>query len=401
MINSAKYGLLISVLIVLFGACTKTSRVVDWSPYYKIEYTEPYGLYVFNEEIEKIKPGFKKIERFKRGVQSSFRKELDETLSRTQHAPKTYVYIDESNKMNQLSRESIKELAYHGNHVFIATHNFEFEEFNNHFAFDYLNDFWLYKNEKKELFFEVGERAVKASSDRIRGLEYFEIKDDTWAIPLGYYRHGENDEKKCNFIALKYGDGIIFMHTNPEVFTNYFLLKNENSLYTQELLSHWTFREIKWFVNYDYEFDENYGILTYMLSQPGLKMAWYLLWILLLIAVFTYAKRTQRIIPVVLPKKNFSVAYAKRLAEFHLLQKNYHGLIDKQIVVLLDKLRNEYRMDTSQFDDHFAARMHALTNCDKFAAEDLVKFIKKHRVRSVAFDFDFEELRLILKRLKI
>jgi hypothetical protein len=31
----------------------------------------------------------------------------------------------------------------------------------------------------------------------------------------------------------------------------------------------------------------------------------------------------------------------------------------------------------------------------------LVKFIKKHRVRSVAFDFDFEELRVILKKLNV
>ena len=202
-------------------------------------------------------------------------------------------------------------------------------------------------------------------------------------------------------MALRHGDGILFLHSNPEVFTNYFLLNGTNWRYTEELISHWNYREVKWFVNYAYEFDEDYGLLTYMMNQPALKTAWYLLWALLLIAVFTYAKRMQRVIPIVEPKKNYSVDYAKRLAQFHLLQKNYHGLIDKQITILLDKLRSEYRMDTSQIDNSFADRMHLITNCNKFAAEDLVNFIKKHRVRSIAFDFDFEELRRILQKLNL
>ncbi len=404
MTRCTTYLLLLLGLWSVLVSCGAGDRVVDWSPYYRTERTEPYGLYIFNEELEKIKPKFKDVDRLKRSVATQYNKESDEILNRSVYSPKTYLYIDEENKMNQASREAIKEIAYYGNHVFIATHNFDFEEFRDHFAFSYEQYFGLNlldRENKETVTFSIGEKAIQAQSDRIRGLEYFNITDEEWAIPLGYFQVNNDKQKYCNFMALRYGDGLIFLHTNPEVFTNYFLLQENNSRYTEELMSHWNYREIFWFVNYAFEFDEDYSLLTYMLKQPALKTAWYLLWTLLLIAVITYAKRMQRIIPVMEPKKNYSVDYAKRLAQFHLLQKNYHGLIDKQITILLDKLRSEHRMDTSQIDDAFADRMHLVTNCRKMDAEDLVNFIKKHRVRSVAFDFDFEELRRILKKLNI
>jgi len=397
------YPLLLLGLWFVLGACGLDDRVVDWTPYYRIERTEPFGLYVFNEELQKIKPGFKNVERLKRGVASHYQKEADNLFDDNANTPKTYVYIDERNKMNQASREALKDLAYYGNHVFIATHDFDHEEFQEHFAFSYEQYFGLnfsFDNSEDTVIFSIGAKSIQAASNRISDLEYFTITDESWAIPLGYFQMGDDDKNKyCNFMALRHGDGILFLHTNPEVFTNYFLLNGKNVRYTEELLSHWHTGEVKWFVNYDFEFDGDYGLLTYMMNQPALKTTWYLLWILLFIAVFTYAKRMQRVIPVVVPKKNYSVDYAKRLAQFHLVQKNYHGLIDKQITILLDKLRNEHRMDISHIDDAFAEKMHLATNCNKMAAEDLVKFIKKHRVRSVAFDFDFEELRVILKKL--
>lgn len=405
MIRNRSYHLLLVVLWFVLGACGIGDRVVDWTPYYRIERTEPFGLYVFNEEVEKLSPQFRTVERLKRGVNTQYQKESNNIINQIAQAPKTYLYIDEENKMNQASREAIKEFAYYGNHVLIAMHDFDFEEFQEHFAFSYHQ----YSSHSHNLFnnsdtvnLSIGEKSIGAQVDRYSSLEYFNITDEEWAIPLGYFHLNENKEEKyCNFLALRHGDGIMFLHTNPEVFTNYFLLQRKNAAYTEELISHWNFSEIKWFVNYAYEFDEDYGLLTYMMNQPALRTAWYLLWILLFIAVFTYAKRMQRIIPVVESKKNYSIDYAKRLAQFHLLQKNYHGLIDKQLTILLDKLRNEHRMDTSQIDDSFALKMHLVTNCSKIAAEDLVRFIIKHRVRTLAFDFDFEELRQILKKLNV
>jgi hypothetical protein len=382
------------------SSCGIDDKVVDWKPYYRVEKTEPFGLYVFNEEIEKIKPKFRDIERINRGVSYEYQKDFQEISEMRDHAPKTYVYIDEENKMNKQSRQDLMNYAYYGNHVFISTHNFDFEEFEND-VFNYQPGL-VYAEDTVITTFAFSGKKIKASSDRIRSHEYFEIIDTNWAIPLGYFQINTNTSVQfCNFMALRYGDGIVFLHSNPEVFTNYFLLQANNVEYLEELLSQWNFREVKWFVNYTFEFDDDYGLLTYMMNQPALKTAWYLLWFLLLIAVFTYTKRMQRVIPIVQEKRNYTVEYAKRLAQFHLLQKNYYGLIDKQIVIMLDKLRSEFRMEVSQIDDSFALKMHTATNCNLLAAEDFVRFIKKHRVRSQAFDFDFEELRTIINKLNL
>lgn len=400
--NVGRFSTIITFLVYfLVGGCNFNDRVVDWYPYYKIERTEPYGLFVFNAEIEKMSPKLAEIDRLNESVTRHYDKQTESNTKGYYNRRRTYLYIDEADKMNKQSKDAIKQLAYDGHYVFISSHSIFDEEFIDHFAFEYQKDFLTINYEADTLYFLSAEQKILASSDRIRSLENFYIIDTTWALPLGYYQFEKGGKAYCNFMALRYGTGVLFLHSNPEVFTNYFLLKDKNYNYTESVASFWGGGEIKWFVNYTQEYDENYGLLSYMMKQPALKTAWYMLWLLLLVAVFTYAKRTQRIIPIVLPKQNFSVDYAKRLAQFHLLQKNYHGLIEKQLLVLLDKLRSEYRMDTSQIDESFAERMHLITNCDKIAAEDLVRFINKQKVRSIAFDFDFEELRQIMKRLNL
>jgi hypothetical protein len=380
----------------LVGGCNLDDRVVDWYPYYKIERTEPYGLFVFNAEIERISPKFSKVERLKEGVARHYEQLMGDMLGRR----RTYLYIDEMDKMNKKSKDALKQLAYDGHYVFISSHNVFNADFIDHFAFEFQNDLLSIDYENDTLYFLSAEQKILASSDKIRSLENFQITDTSWALPLGYYQV-KGGKAFCNFMALRYGAGILFLHSNPEVFTNYFLLRDHNHCYTESLASFWGGGEIKWFVNYKQEYEDGYVMHSYLMEQPALKTAWYLLWILLVFAVFTYAKRTQRIIPVVLPKQNLSVDYVKRLAQFHLLQKNYKGLIDRQLLVLLDKLRNEYRMDTSLIDESFTERMRLITNCDKSAAEDIVRFINKQKLRSNASKSDFEELWQIMKKLNL
>ena len=400
MIKTRTYRFLAIIALFVLGACGYGAREVDWFPYYEIGSKEPYGLYVFNAELDKIQPKFLRINRLKSGVYTAYESEFQKN-SKKNALHKTYLYIDEDNKMNSQSRQRLLDLAYYGSHVFIATQNFEFDEFNNFDAFSFVGGSDVFSSDKDTLELTLEKKESRVKSDRFRGLSYFTISDTSWAYPLGYFQKNEESPAYCNFLALRYGDGIIYMHSNPEVFTNYFLLNANNHVYLESLLSYLKFGEIVWFVDYNYEFDEDYGLLTYILNQPGLRMAWYLCWILLIFVVFTYAKRTQRIIPIQIPKKNYSVDYTKRLAQFHLIQKNYHGLIDKQIVLFLDKLRVQHRLDTSTIDEDFAERMYLLSNCDKLAAQEFVNYIRKHRARSVAFDFDFEELRKIIKRLNL
>lgn len=398
--NSLKYKVGMLSLWLVLGSCV-SEKTVDWYPYYKTNRTEPYGLYIFNEEIDKMIPQFSKVERLRRGVGSLYSAEYELNNDNFEFSPNTLVYIDDANKMNTKSREAVLNYAYDGNYVFISSHDFDFLEF----YFDecnYYRSFFYFPQTSDTVCFSLEGSGVKAYSDKITSLEYFDIVDTNWAVPLGYFYDPANPEnKKCNFLAISYGYGIIFMHTNPEVFTNHFLLEGNNWNYVEKVISRWSQGNVRWFVNYAHEFDGEYSLLSYIMGQPALKYAWYLLWILLGFAIFTYAKRMQRVIPVVLPKKNYTVEYAKNISEFHLQEKNYHGLIEKQILVILDKLRTDHRLDISNIDSRFADSMHKALNCNLEEAEEFVAFIKKQRERTIAFSFDFEELRKILDKLNL
>ncbi len=400
MIFSWKYRCLVLGLILVLSSCEsgRKNRSVDWFPYYELEKTTPFGLYIFNAELDLVTPKFADVTRTTRSVSGIVERELKKIpFERTT----TYLYIDAHCKMNSASRQALKEMAYSGAHVFIASHELNHPEFLVEGAAYRSNSmFFNLGHDSLHLFLNDGK--ISGSCDRIQEKSYFEILDSSQVVPLGYYSKSEkSSERFCNFIAVRYGEGLIYYHTMPEVFTNYFLKIKDNYKYTQALISHWKFGNIFWFVNYKTEFEGDYGMLSYLFSQPALTAAWYLLWLILILAVFTYAKRTQRTIPVLRTKSNFSLEYAKGVARFHLLQRNYHGLIEKYLVVFLDKMRSEYRLDTSTIDIDFAHKLHAMTNCDRLAAEDFVKFVKKHRSRSVSFDFDFEELRVLIKKINL
>ena len=52
---------------------------------------------------------------------------------------------------------------------------------------------------------------------------------------MGTNKIGE--EELPNFLKIQYGKGAVFVHTNPVVFTNYFLLKDTYS-YTEQVFSY-------------------------------------------------------------------------------------------------------------------------------------------------------------------
>jgi len=379
-----------------FTSCKPEKQPVDWEKYYNTSKKTPYGLYIFKEELQNLKNGFNAVELVKQENMLDYFNERDYTFvdEFDYILNQSALYINYECKLNSASITALlNSYIYFGNHALLIAHKLPEELYaaenirvkettssfeNVHFSLENSNN--IYK------------------LDQIEYLEYFEFENSERVMPLGYLTTSSGDQL-CNFLAFQYGEGIVFLHTTPELFTNYALLKENNSNYMAQVLSNLNNTELIYFA--DYTEVAEYNTLSYIMQQPGLKAAWYLLWLILLLFVFTQLKRMQRIIPVINEKENYTVMYAKRIAQFNLLQKNYNGLIETQILLVLDKLRSEHRMDTSLINDDFAEKMHNATNCNIYTAREFVNYLKKQKNRTIAFSFDFDELIKIINKLNL
>ena len=155
---------------------------------------------------------------------------------------------------------------------------------------------------------------------------------------------GTNTKDQANFIKIKYGEGLIYLHSTPYLFTNISLMKREGFQYAEKVLEHIPPGRIQWdrynLNSHAWEDIEGEGggdgtggdtprqsILQFILAHPPL--VWSML--ILIIGAIFYAlfkgKRMQKIIPAAELKENTSLGYINTLASLYLQENKHQKLI--------------------------------------------------------------------------
>lgn len=142
-----------------------------------------------------------------------------------------------------------------------------------------------------------------------------------------------------NFIRIDHGKGHFYLNTSPIILTNFHLIEDEFYDLTNSILEPLNSGKVFWDESLEVrnyrepsapggsERNLNEGPLAFILSEPSLKWAWYLL----LIASFFYLllglRRKQKAIPVVHTNKNTSIEYAETIGQLHYQKKNHRNLV--------------------------------------------------------------------------
>jgi hypothetical protein len=169
-------------------------------------------------------------------------------------------------------------------------------------------------------------------------------------------RTGYFDETYLNFFEGELGKGRFSFHSNPEFFANYYLLERENQNYQRAIFKNLGSGNIYWdVVNHQFQSlgsdmpdQTTPGALVFILSQPALKYAWYLLLLGALTYLLLGARRAQSALRVINPNENTSIEYSTAIAELY-LQKNDHrkiGLLE--IDLFKTFLRERYGMSINR-----------------------------------------------------
>lgn len=365
---------LVLLLVGIIFIDANRPKPVDWTPTYGINDKIPFGMYIFKQEAESV---FKnqKVNSIFTTPYEYFEPLYDyDSLVNTYTKKGNVLSISESYLIDEESTQEILYFVQHGNKAFISSKNFP-QKLMDSLKFTFSSKLLLGK--KVETWManpKLGSQKYDISMGAAN--TYFDKIDTLTTTVLGY--QGDK-EKLVNFIKVPYGEGEIYLHSQPAAFTNYHLLKDNHSDYAAKVLSYVGEGEIYWFLKNQSGIVVSNSPLRYILSQPALKWAMYISLIGMLIFIIFTAKRKQRIISIIKPLPNTTVDFTKTIGNLYFQEGNHDNIIEKKIIYFLEKIRNEYLLDTTILDDAFIKKLHYKTGQKLEDIERVVYLINNHR----------------------
>ena len=240
---------------------------------------------------------------------------------------------------------------------------------------DAYNDDWsAMKNTSLSMRFSLSQDRSAYGYFFLPFLNYFSKYDSSATKVLGL-----NEEGHPDFIVVFYGKGKIFLQCAPGAFSNYFLLQHENYKYLQDALALMPSspQHIYWddyYCKHNNPSSAKRG-LSVLFQYPAMKWAFWLALILLLLYIIFGGKRKQRIVPVLSPMKNTTVAYTETVSRLYLQKKDNKNIADKMITYFFEYIRNQFFLNTNHLNEEFIDILSRKSGVQKETTVTLVKTI--------------------------
>jgi hypothetical protein len=374
-------GLFVGVVILIILTEFTKPKPLDWRPSYTSYHKKPFGGHILFQELKSIFPEGAAL---KNRPTYSVLTELDSTET------SNYLIIGGHVDLDRTTIEKLLDYVHRGSSVFIATErlpryladtlNLSIQSTSTiledsvrlsltHKTFRGQNAFIQRGSSKSHI------KSLDSLNSTILGHARF-TKDSLETLLDGESEWGQIEVEEVNFIKTKLGKGHFYVHANPIAFTNYYMLYG-HSEYVSRCLSYLPEQATYWD---DYLKDGRQIIdspLRYVLNQDALRWAYYLGVVGLLLFMIFRAKREQRIIPIVKPLENSSVAFAKTVGNLYFQHQDYADLIQKKINFFLAEIRANYHVDTQTLDMTLAKQLAAKSGNSLEKTETLFKAIQK------------------------
>lgn len=230
---------------------------------------------------------------------------------------------------------------------------------------------------------------------------YWSVYNQTYFKELhdkyGYEAFSFLNDTNINAFFIPHGKGRLYFHTNPVLFTNYYLAQQRGYAHTANMLAQLHNGPVYWDEPDSYkpgaESDSpGKSPLKFLFSHPYLRWAWYLL----LVTVFLYlvfrSKREQRIIPLMPSNVNTTIEYVKAIGTLYFKSGEQRYIANEMYIVFLSEIRSRYNLATNIQEADLIDQLSVRSGVNKRILENLFKKFKKLRSESNAGGDDLVEL---------
>ena len=357
--------LFISLGVLLVGYFifnASDNRRYQWFETYRGDSDQPYGTQFVRKLLESYRPGADFIYNHKKPIY----KVLDSVKFKTNS---DYVFIGPSDNLSHDDEEALMNFMNRGNDVFIASLDPPAGLIEKIYKSSCNVRISYYGFSQELITFNFYHDTLKSKKGfqytyKFAGIDvpyYWNYLDSAVfcnpreaLVPLGY--QGGN---LVNFFKIPYGKGNLFLHTNPLVFTNYYLIRSDKMDYVTGVFSHLNGRDIIWDEYSKLPFEGNNNAynspLYFIMEQPSLKYAWWMILVTVALFVLFAVKRKQRIIPVLEPKTNTSLEFVTMISSLHYQNEDHLDMARKKMKYFLYFIRAKYGIHTPIFSQAHVA----------------------------------------------
>lgn len=396
-------NLIVFAAIVIFAGAlllflnSSSNQKFNWTENYKHNNNQPYGAEILYKLLEDYQPNSPITLN-----QDSLSKE---TLYSAWFEHKTYFFIGSNQYINESEAQHLLEFAKRGNTVMVISSNPDYS------LLQALDSSAVHA--KQAIYFPFSSIDIQAKfidpapnqpnlfsfhflqvdKKQSYSYTYFNpeyIAQNSSIVPLSSFKNGQ-----VNFITAQVGKGRIFYHSNPLFFSNYHLIKKQGAQHAARVLSYLKPGEIIWDVksqDWSSEFNppgtnsKGESPLSFILGNEALRTA---LWILLvsgLLYMLFALKRIQRIVPIIEPKRNSSLAFIRTIGRLYFLEREHATMVRHQMRYFLSWIRERYRIQASELDDATVEKLHVRSGVSKEIIQSIREEFNNVRVYAVLDD---------------
>lgn len=386
-----KYGVyfLLAALFVMFIQLYFPSPI-NWGRNFNTQNKDPYGLFVFNNEL----PELLKDQKITKTALTPYEYYID-SLKINNSNEKTFLVIEDAAIFDEISAEKILEQVCKGADLVISAENF-------YSGFSTILDTLDLETDN------VSQNKLHFVNDNL-SKENFTTKDNYNYVLLVKNPNNHTAIAKLDyelaFIETKFGKGSIYLNTTPILLTNYYLLNKDKDFsgFTESFASVIKKKNVVWFdINHNSnEREKNNSLLRVLFKHKSFRFAWYTLMTSLLLFVFFYGKRKQRIIPIIEPVKNTTVEYVETVGNLYFQENDIAQLLQKQIQFSLHFIRNNLKISTQKIDTDFKEKLQQKTLASTSDIDAFVQFVQTFNIQQKYTQQQLIQFNQLLEKLKI
>ncbi len=386
----ALFSVLVALLIMYFYFGRNDKQSFSWNENYKTDSDQPYGTLFIRKLLESYRPGEKFL--------LNDKIPLSMLLAKDSIAfPADYVFIGSELSLSDDDVQSLLDFIYSGNDAFVATRYLPYTIIDSIFRAECENEMFLSDHIMSSAtlnFYHPELRSAKGYNytykpgSQIRNYTWMALQADVFCdsaqslVALGHF-----DNDAVNFFRLRFGKGNLYVHTNPIVFTNYFVRSKDKVEYAAGVFSHLRGKTIIWdeFGRSQFVPDETpSNPLALIMQHDSLKYAWWMMLVsAILYTVFT-AKRRQRIIPIREEKINTSLEYVKMVSALHFENGNNKDIALKKMKYFQYFIRSKYGIQNAQLTPNHFKRLAEKSQIDIDHIESI--FVQYQRIEKNPYE---------------
>lgn len=389
-------GIHIILCMILFASCKKGT---DWTFSLNKNSTEPYGLFLAYDRLQDMYPGAQKSTIY------DLNDEMEEQNNKTFFLARNTVLISVTSNLYLNTKEAtnIHEYVKNGGQVILLSRYFS-KRIDSVFNIEsnYRREALLVDEEKDSVnTYEIlwDEEEQQFEIDKSFSQSSFDHEEGT---PIG--NRIQNGKKKVNLVKMDIGQGSIIIGNAPEMITNYGMLKDTNIQYYEKLFSRFdkdTYK-LKWFSKHTLHSKRDGGgstsnLMTLLREKSYLFAFLTLLFMATLFLIFE-TKRRQRIVEVVPPVTNDSLAFTELVGKLYYSKRGHRNLAHKMIQYYLEHIRSTYNIPTVNLNTEMA---HKLARKLNKTNDEMVQFVNYLNSQLTSYELNepqLKQLYIILKK---